>query len=573
MIGERHFATRERLAELLQRAEAEAKLVGAPYDAEALTSLQARLAAPIHLAVCGEALTGKSALLNALVGHDLCPVHPHTQAQGVVVRYQHGKRAARSDIEPGVVQDVRRNDPFLNHFELIDTPGLSECTPETLLAVESLVRGADLILVVFSPSDPWGATTWNLLQRQRAAALSRTALVLQQCDKRDASELEILDAHMRELCMKRLGRELPIFHVSANVAFQAKYGPVPPLPGIWQESDFAKLEGFLNRLICDGQQHKELLEDAHRQSFLLLRKIEDQLDTQNRGFDREHHFLEHIERGIDQLRESFVQRLPMHLAHVADAFRNAASTVTTALRWQLGPVPSLIRLFGVDRVSRQIESRFLDKLSATVEKVAASDSTEVAAICVQHWETLRPQFKDRMGIELHPPEALDQALAKARDLFAKRLQLTAQDGRDHLRIRHGLDHDLRHRNRLLKWQMAVTLFILLAAGVLGVLGVPWLPPFFAGLALAAFVWNMATALQTRKVIATDFHDRLMRACDTFALLLKDAYEDALTAIFRAYAAELQSVRQHLAAEKLQLEPRQHRWDKLFLTLKAIEQEL
>lgn len=573
ICGERHFATRQRLVELLQHAEAEAKLTGAPYDEAAFASLLARLNAPVHLAVCGEANSGKSSLLNALFGQNLCPVHPHTQARGVVVRYQHGKRAARTEIEPGVVQDVRRNDAFLNHFELIDTPGLAECGPETLLAVESLVRGADLILVVFSPADPWAATTWNLLQRQRPAALARTALVLQQSDKRDAGELEVLNAHMHELCMKRLGRELPIFNISAEAAFQAKYGPFPPLPAIWKQSDFAKLEAFLDRLICEGTANRELLEDAHRQCFLLLRKVEDQLDTQNRGVDREHHFLEHVERGIDQLRESFVLRLPTHLAQVADAFRNATSTVTSALRWQLGPLPSLIRLFRADRVGTHIESLFLDKLGATVENVASSDCAEVTSICEQHWESLRPQFKERIGVDLQSANDLHQALGQARALFIKRLQVTAHEGRDHLRIRHSLDHALRRRNRVLKWQMSLTLVLWFLAGLCGVLQLPWLPPLFAALGLAACGWNVLTALQTRRSIVDEFHDRLMRACDTFALLLKDAYEDALTAIFRAYAAELKTVRTHLASERLQLEPRQQRWSNLFLTLKAIEHEL
>lgn len=573
ILGERHFATRERLAELLHRAEAEAKLTGAPFDETALANLSARLAAPIHLAVCGEVHSGKSSLINALVGHDLCPVHHTHHSDGVVVRYRHGKRAARTEIEPGVVRDVLRDDPFLNHFEVIDTPGLSACNAETLQAVDSLVRGADLILVVFSPADPWGAATWNLLQRQRGSALARTALVLQQCDKRDAHELAILHDHMRELCLKRLGRELPIFHVSATAAFQAKFGPFPPLPAIWQESDFAKMEAFLDHLIREGQTHKELLEDAHRQCFLLLRKLEDHLDQQSRGVNREHHFLEHVERVIDQLREGFVQRLPTHLARVADAFRSAAGSVTRALSWQLSPVPSLVRLFGVDHVSRNMESRFLDNLGGAVDSVAATDSAEVVAICMRHWETLRPQFQERIGIEIHSTAALEQALATARESFATRLKLTAQDSRDHLRIRHGLDHALRQRNHLLKWQMALGLILLLLAGISGINRVPWLPPVLLILACAALAWNWLTALQTRRAVLHDFHDRMMRACDTFALLLRDSYENALATIFRAYTAELQVVRQHLAEERLQLEPRQQRWDKLFLTFKAIEQEL
>jgi len=40
-----------------------------------------------------------------------------------------------------------------------------------------------------------------------------------------------------------------------------------------------------------------------------------------------------------------------------------------------------------------------------------------------------------------------------------------------------------------------------------------------------------------------------------------------------YASTLGNVRTHLAREKLAIQPRRRRWHDLFLTLKAIEQEL
>ena len=56
-------------------------------------------------------------------------------------------------------------------------------------------------------------------------------------------------------------------------------------------------------------------------------------------------------------------------------------------------------------------------------------------------------------------------------------------------------------------------------------------------------------------------------------MLHADYEEALRAVFRDYAAALDHVRTHLAREKLAVEPLQRRWQELFLTLKAIEQEL
>jgi hypothetical protein len=78
---------------------------------------------------------------------------------------------------------------------------------------------------------------------------------------------------------------------------------------------------------------------------------------------------------------------------------------------------------------------------------------------------------------------------------------------------------------------------------------------------------------TRKSIIADFQHRLLDTCSSFANTLRSDYEEALRVVFKDYAACLSIVRTHLARERLALEPRLRRWQELFLTLKAIEQEL
>ena len=78
---------------------------------------------------------------------------------------------------------------------------------------------------------------------------------------------------------------------------------------------------------------------------------------------------------------------------------------------------------------------------------------------------------------------------------------------------------------------------------------------------------------TRKSITADFQRRLLDTCDGFASTLHSDYEEALRVVFQDYATSLTAVRTHLAREKLAIEPRLRRWQELFLTLKAIEQEL
>ena len=78
---------------------------------------------------------------------------------------------------------------------------------------------------------------------------------------------------------------------------------------------------------------------------------------------------------------------------------------------------------------------------------------------------------------------------------------------------------------------------------------------------------------TRRAIIRDFRQRLLDTCGAFANTLHSDYEDALRAVFHDYASALGGLRTRLAREKIAIEPKLKRWQELFLTLKAIEQEL
>jgi predicted ArsR family transcriptional regulator len=105
------------------------------------------------------------------------------------------------------------------------------------------------------------------------------------------------------------------------------------------------------------------------------------------------------------------------------------------------------------------------------------------------------------------------------------------------------------------------------------MGIPWLPWIFLTLAAlfqAAAFW---VSWITRKSITIEFQQRLLDTCGAFASTLRSDYEEALRIVLRDYTARLGDVRTHLAREKLAIEPRLRRWQELFLTLKAIEQDL
>jgi len=565
MIGERHFAARERLADLLHGIFALAAETHTGLD-QVLSpaGLQNELCKPISVIACGEVNAGKSSLLNALCGQPLCPtsVLPLTDR---FLRYRYGN-PARNEMDGPHFEEICRPISCLEKLVLIDTPGTDSGVSGHAEMLVDLAGAADLVLCVFPVSNPWGAASWDFISRLPAAALERVVLVIQQADLREACDLEVIQGHMADLSLKRVGRVLPSFAVSAKLAGAA--GATHQ-----QAGGFAKFADFISSAICHAPARRGLLETWRGHAASALRLVEDRIDDQSREINQHGHFIAGIEREIEDMRGQFVARLPSHLVNVAEVFQTEAVGVSRMLHRRLRAFSSILRLFTGDRTGQNMESAFIERLQQTIQAVAEKDGGEVASACAGHWEELAGRVQSTMRTELTSAEPISKKLAAARLRFVERLSGAARQGVGSLKVRTLLDKDLRTRNRALRSFIVMTLVLTTAGAACGALGLPWLPAVFCGLAALFLTGGVLVAWLTRRTITRDFRERLLDTCGAFANTLHSDYEDALRVIFHDYAAALGQLRAHLAREKLAIEPRQRRWQELFLTLKAIEQDL
>lgn len=571
MFGERYFATRGRFAELVGGiAELAAETVTDLDSHVPLTEIQAGLNAPLRVVVCGEVNAGKSTLLNGLCGHDLCPVSvlPETKQ---VRWYRHGETARTIEVSP-LLAECHRPLEFLWHVNLVDTPGTNSVVQGHQEITARFLPTADLILYVFPVANPWGATTWDAISRLPAEALARVAIILQQADQRDANDLQVILGHMADLAMKRIGQVPPIFAVSGKLAHEARRAS-PVARDHLVASGFPALEKFISTSICQSISRRHEMESWRTQAGTALRALDERIEEQIRAADTQSRFIEQLEHEIDDIRQQFVTRLPRHLSGVAEVFESEGIQVTKLLRRRMAAMPSILRLFIGDRTGPDMETAFIERLQAAVEAVAHQDGGEVAAACQSHWTGLGQRVKAAMAVDLEAATPIDQTLSTARLRFVQRLGHAARAGVGNLKVRNQLDKELRRRNRSLKSFVSMTLILTIIGASCGALNVPWLPAVCCGFAALFLTGGVLAAWATRRTITGDFQSRLLDTCGTFASTLHADYEEALRIVFHDYAAALGNVRTHLAREKLAIEPRMRRWQELFLTLKALEQEL
>lgn len=571
MFGESYFATRGQFAELIGGIADLAVESGLdPAVHLSLAEIEAGLSAPLLFVVCGEVNAGKSTLLNGLFGHDLCPVSPLPETDRVRW-YRHGETARDVAAAPLLTECWRPVD-FLRDVNLVDTPGTNSAVPGHQEISARFLPGADLVLYVFPVANPWGAATWDAISRLPAAALDRVALIIQQADLRAPIDIQVILGHMADLAQKRLGRVPPIFAVAARLACEAKRVP-PVATAHLRASGFPALENFISQSICQSPARRQALESWRGQAAAALRAVDDRIEDQIRVASTRSRFIELVEREIDAMRQQFVTRLPLHLTGVAEVFESEGIHVTKLLRRRLGALSSIQRLFTGDRTGPDMESAFIARLQSAVEAVAQQDGGEVADACRAHWQDLGERVKATMALDLQAAVPIGQTLDEARQRFVQRLGNAAREGIGDLKVRNQLDKELRRRNRSLKSFVFMTLILTLAGATCGALAVPWLPAILCGLAALFLTCGVLAAWATRKAITGDFQSRLRATCGTFASTLHSDYEEALRVVFHDYAAALGSIRTRLAREKLAIEPRLRRWQELFLTLKALEQEL
>lgn len=570
-FGERYFASRERISQVVRGIVDLARDTGTALDDSlSATAYEKQLGAPFLFVVCGEVNAGKSSLLNGLFGKELCKVNvlPETDR---VIWYRHGAPPRDVATTPSLEERFRPIE-FLRDFNLVDTPGTNSVVKGHQEITQRFLPVADLILFVFPVTNPWGAATWNLISGLPKECHARVAFIIQQADQREAADIRIITEHMSDLSMKKIGVIPPIFAVSGKKAIEAKRAGA--FAGrAYEESGFPAFEEFISRRVCDSPERRAALNTWRSHAATALRKIEDRIEEQTRVLGDQNHFLASLEDEIDAMRERLVARLPRHLAGVAEVFETEAVWVSRSLRKSLGLFRSVFRIFVGDRTGSHTESLFIDRLRTAVEAVAESDGADIVAACRSHWDELDARVKEAIGAGIDEQEPVDENLAQARRRFVQRIGRAAHQAINNLHVRKELEADLRRRNLALKSFTATTLMFLIAGATCGILGFQWLPWIFCSIAGLFATGGAFIALLTRHRISRDFQASLLDTCGAFAETLRADYEEALRIFFQDYTTCLNSIRKHLANQKLAIEPKLARWHDLFLTLKSIEQDL
>lgn len=216
------------------------RAIGAPDLTKPVSDLLNSKDKTIHVAVLGQFKSGKSSLVNNLIGEDLLPVgvipvtaivtrlHFGPQPK-LIIRYLDGEEtSAPTDKLSQYVTEKRNPEnikkvaqaivehPRLEQFKnisLVDTPGLGSLYSHNSEATLQWLPFTGIALISVSAERPLSEEDINLL-RGIAQYCRDIALVITKIDLFREEELKEIKAYISESVRKAIGRDIPVFEYS-----------------------------------------------------------------------------------------------------------------------------------------------------------------------------------------------------------------------------------------------------------------------------------------------------------------------------------------------------------------------
>ena len=571
MFGERYFATRQRLTDVVVGVRQLGEECGT--DVSALADdgdFFKGLNSPFLFVVCGEVNAGKSTLLNGLFGKDICKTNvlPETAK---VHWYRYGKVPKTVEATPSLEERYLPID-FLQNFNIVDTPGTNSVAKGHQSITERFLPVADLLLFVFPVSNPWGAATWQFISRLAEEQLQNTAFILQQADLREPADIEVILEHMRTLAEQKTGFRPVVYPVSGKLAMEAKETQ-PFSSHIWRKSGYPPLEAFISRRVAGNPDRRKVLQEVRESTQLVLRRIEELIETRTSTLDHDQRFLHELESEVDVRREGQAHQLSGRLAGLGEVFYKQGIAAKDTLAARMSIPQSFVSLFQQELIPTQIERGLTEAVKEAVEEQAGQDGVELVKSCRGHWETVVPRIQENLAVSAPDFDQETESLSGTRERFVRRLGRSAKQGVAHLKIRGTLEFQMEGRRAVLRRYMVGILFLVSIAGILGGLGLhPWPWVAIGGSCILLLIAGVY-AVKTRDSLCRDFAERMEDLRQPFSESLTDDYKDGVREFYVEYGGLFEIVRRRIADQKLLLQPRLERWNHLFLELKAIEQEI
>ena len=348
---------------------------------------------PLLFVVVGEVKAGKSSLLNALFGQEFARVDVLPATDRVYI-FRHGATEKSVEVSPQLTErylPIR----FLHDFNVVDTPGTNTMVPEHQTITEGFVPRADVVLFVFSVTNPWSQSAWQLLDLVQKKWLKNVVFVLQQADLRDAAEIEVIHRHLQDTALQKLGFAPPIFPVSARKALLARTTGVDK-EQLFRDSGFGPLEQQINQMVTESGVRFLKLQSTGRTAGVILNEVADEIHGSMETIARDEKHLGRVTGFLDVRKDQTLRQVAGFLRGVEQACRECARQGTQLLQEKLSFWKTWRLIWSREKWQHEFQSEVEAKLRQTVapqvENAVQLLETDLRSLWPQLQDAIEAQF-------------------------------------------------------------------------------------------------------------------------------------------------------------------------------------
>lgn len=358
-------------------------------------SLLSSAGEPFLFVVVGEVKTGKSSLVNALLGDPLCEVAPDPCTDRIRM-ILHGPSISETAVGPSLSR-VTAPPEILREIAVVDTPGIDSIIDRHQEITERFIPKSDLVLFVFSAINPYSRSAWDFFSLVRQEWRRKVIFILNQADLATPEQLRVNEAQVRRLAEERGVAGPTIFAVSASLGLRD-----PEAGGI------EAVRRYIRDMVTGGRHYASKLASLCEAAEHLLARLEKTLKAQRAGLDRDMAQAGNIRERIAQAGIAAKREIGSLVARVAAVYarltREFADTFEVELTFGNMLGRSLRGLVG--RKSGGVEARaaeltrlFCEHLTREVEDVTRQGAAHVSESIL---ERVRPLLDDLDGRERYP---------------------------------------------------------------------------------------------------------------------------------------------------------------------------
>ncbi|MBA2271080.1 MAG: dynamin family protein [Chthoniobacterales bacterium] len=537
---------------------------------DTLQGLLTDIREPLLFVVVGEVKAGKSSLLNALFGQEFAKVDVLPATDKVYI-FRYGEKESAVEVSPNLTERYQPIE-FLRDFNVVDTPGTNTVVPEHQTITETFIPRADLVLFVFSVTNPWTQSAWTLLDLVQKKWLKNVVFVVQQADLRESSEVDMILRHLADTAMQKLGFAPPIFAVSARKALLAKTSGVDK-ERLWADSQFGPLEDQINHMVAESGARMLKLESTGRTAVLMLNDVGDELRGSFETIRRDEEQLTRVTEFLEARKQQTLRQVGGFLRGIERACRDCSEHGTKLLQDKLTFWKSwrLIwkRAQWQEDFQHDVEKELRDTVQPQVENAVELLETDLRGLWPQLQDTLESQFasEGKNRVTKTNPD-----FAQQRRELLQSIQLTLVERISGKGIEEQLAKVFAESATWLRVPagvaaaggIATILSAMISASVADVTGI---------IATSAFVLGSVFAVGQRRKILTAYDEQMEAKCRELSQTIERQMEHAIDLFYNEVSRAFHPLAAFCASERKRYEPLLQRVDALGQTFASLKTRL